>query len=212
MWASAAHYKEIPPGASEPMVWDRCNYSDNIRESALPAVLSPRLPACEAWAGVCSYLVLSFTSSPCLFVCTHLFTLIFSSVYSFLSFLTSFLLLHELIHIFLLSCKNTCSYIQPYLVLFVKQNLFHWDGNQMKGNHAVTLQLLIVPPTPPSLLTVSPKQDRCSVCMLPAFPTSIFLPGIPDYCSICLIVVSECLLFVQCGVLEVSASIQNVPV
>lgn len=111
-----------------------------------------------------------------------------------------------------LSCKNTCSYIHPYLVLFVKWNLFQWDGNQMKGNHAVTVQLLIVPPTPPSLLTVSPKEDRCSVCMLPAFPISIFLPGIPDYCSICLIVVSECLLFVQCNVLEVSVSIQNVPV
>lgn len=108
-----------------------------------------------------------------------------------------------------LSCMNTCSYIHPYLVLFVKQNLFQWDGNQVKGNHAVIVQLLIVPP--PSLLTVSPKQGRCSVCMLPAFSTSIFLPGIPDYCSICLIVVSECLLFVQCDVLEVSASIQNVP-
>lgn len=194
------------------MVWDRCNYSDNIREPALPAVLSPRLENVMLGLGNAATLYRPSLPLPFLCVCTHLFALIFSSLYSFVSFLTSFLILHELNHIFLLSCKNTCSYIHPYLVLFVKQNLFQWDGNQMKGNHAVTVQLLIVPPTPPSLLTVSPKQDRCSVCMLPAFPTSIFLPGMPDYCSICLIVVSECLLFVQCDVLEVSASIQNVPV
>lgn len=39
--------------------------------------------------------------------------------------------------------------------------------------------------TPPRLhsspnRTTRPKQDRCWVCMLPAFPASIFLPGIPD--------------------------------
>lgn len=192
------------------MVWDRCNYSDNIRDPALPAVLSPRLE--NVRLGLGNAATLYCPSSTFLFVCTHLFTLIFSCGYSSFSFLTSSLPQYELIQILVFSPARTHSYIHPYLVLFVKQNLFQWDGNQMKGNHAVTVQLLIVPPTPPSLLTVSPKQDRCSVCMLPAFPTSIFLPGIPDYCSICLIVVSEGLLFVQCGVLEVSASIQNVPV
>lgn len=73
MWASAAHYKEIPSGAGELVVWDRCNYSDNIREPALPAVLSPRLGECEAGAGECSYLALSFTFS------TFFFPLLFFS-------------------------------------------------------------------------------------------------------------------------------------
>lgn len=145
------------------------------------------------------------------FVCTLLFACISSTVYYFRFFLFLSHLTYTHSYIFFLYYKNTCSCIHPYLVLFVQQNLFQWDGNQMKGNHAVTVQLLIVPPTPSSLLTVSPKQDRCSVCMLPAFPTSIFLPGIPDYCCICLIVLSECLLFVRCDVLEVRASIQNVP-
>lgn len=148
MWASAAHYKEIPSGAGEPMVWDRCNYSDNIREPALPAVLSPRLEHVSLGLGNAATLHCPSLPLPFLFVCTHLFTLIFSSGYYFLSFLTPFL---ELIHIFFLppfSRKNTCSYIHPYLVLFVKRNLFQWDGNQMKGNHAVTVQLLIVPPPP----------------------------------------------------------------
>ena len=43
---------------------------------------------------------------------------------------------------------NTCLNLHPYLALFVKQNLFQWDENQMKGNHAVPLQLLIVQPPP----------------------------------------------------------------
>lgn len=84
-----------------------------------------------------------------------------------------------------------------------------WKSNE--GKSRCYCAAVDCTPTPSSLLTVSPKQDRCSVCMLPAFPTSIFLPGIPDYCSICLIALSECLLFVQCDVLEVTASIQNVP-
>lgn len=84
-----------------------------------------------------------------------------------------------------------------------------WKSNEGKSR-CYCAAVDCAPPSPPSLLTVSPEQDRCSVCMPPAFPTSIFLPGIPDYCSICLIVVSECHLFVQCDALEVGASIQNV--
>lgn len=166
----------------------------------------------EAWVEECGCRALSFTSST-FYILVH--TLVFASISDAVLLLLLLSILSHLpytqSYILSLSYKNTCSYIHPYLVLFVQQNLFQWDGNQMKGNHAVTVQLLIVPPTPSSLLTVSPKQDRCSVCMLPAFPTSILLPGIPDYCCICLIVLSECLLFVQCDVLEVSASIQNVP-
>lgn len=176
MWASAAHYKEIPSGASEPLVWDRCNYSDNIRESALPRLQSS-LPGWRmlgsGWGGMqlpCAALhfYFYFSSPPCL--PAVLFTLIFFSVHYFLPTRT-----HSHASP---SRNNTRSYIHPHLALFVKQNLFHWDGNQMKGNHAVTVQLLIVPPscTPPSLLTVSPEQDRCSVCMLPAYP-NIHLPS-----------------------------------
>lgn len=43
-------------------------------------------------------------------------------------------------------------------------------------------------PIPQSLLTTGPEQDRCSVCILPAFSAFIFLPGDPDYCSVGLIV------------------------
>ena len=154
----------------------------------------------------CSYLVLSFTSFSSAFTLFEHVCLLLSSL--FLSFLT-----------FMSPTMNSDpphppptppsvkANVRPHLVLCVKQNLFQWDGNQMKGNHAVTVQLLIVPPHPTPFIDCEPQQDRCSVCMLPALPPSIFLPGIPDYCSICLIVVSECLLFVCCGVLEVCASI-----
>lgn len=82
------------------------------------------------------------------FLFTH-FCSIYFLFLPFDSFLTSFLpFMAHSFTFFSLSHKNTCSYILPYLVLFVKQNLFQWDGNQMKGNHAVTVQLLIVPPLP----------------------------------------------------------------
>lgn len=206
MWDSVAHYKEIPSGASEPIAWDRCNYSDNIREPALPAVLSPRL---EKW-GLGWGMQLP---CPALHFLHLSFCLLSFSPRSFFHLLSNLRLpLYELIHIFFpLSYENTCSYIHPYLALFVKQNLFQWDGNQMKEITLLLCSCWLCFPTPHSLLTVSPKQDRCSVCMLPAFPISIFLPGIPDYCSICLILVSEFLLFAQCNVLEVSPSIQMSP-
>lgn len=86
-----------------------------------------------------------------------------------------------------------------------------WKSNE--GESRCYFAAVDCAPTPHHFLsTVSPKQDRCSVCMLPVLPSSVFLPGIPDYCSICLIALSECLLFVRSDVLEGSASIQNVPV
>lgn len=79
-----------------------------------------------------------------------------------------------------------------------------WNSNE--GKSRCYCAAVDCAPTPCHfLLTVSPKQDRCSVCMLPALPSSIFLPGIPDYCGICLIALSECLLFVRSDVLEGSA-------
>lgn len=143
MWACAAHYKEIPSGAGEPLVWDRCNYSDNIRGSITLRCSPPSQGGeWEACVGECSYLALSFTSSAFLFfVCTLLFTPVF-----LLPSPTWFLPSHELIHTLASPARNTCSYIPSYLVMFVKGNLFQWDGNQMKGNHTVTVQLLIVPP------------------------------------------------------------------
>lgn len=125
------------------------------------------------------------------------------------------------IYIFLFPAARAHVHIfTPYLVLFVKAEFVPvgWKSNEGKSR-CYCAAVDCAPPTPPSsfppplpppppphrpsLLTVSPKQDRCSVCMLPAFPASIFLPGIPDYCSICLIAVSERLLFVQRDVLEV---------
>lgn len=75
-----------------------------------------------------------------------------------------------------LSCMNTCSYIHPYLVLFVKQNLFQWDGNQVKGNHAVTVQLLIVPPHPTLFIDCEPQTRQ----MLSLYASSIFYIHLPS--------------------------------
>lgn len=154
------------------MVWDRCNYSDNIREPALPAVLSPRLENVRLGLRNAATLYCPSLSLP-----LFLFTPIFSSAYSSLSLLAASHPSHELIHTFLfLSCKNTCSYIHPYLVLFVKQNLFQWDGNQMKGNHAVTVQLLIVPPQPTLFIDCEP-QTRQMLSLYASSVSSIHLPS-----------------------------------
>lgn len=176
MWDSVAHYKEIPSGASEPIAWDRCNYSDNIREPALPAVLSPRL---EKWGlgwgmelpcPALHFLHLSFcllSFSPLSFFFFYFLTSVSPYMNSFIFF---FPLLWE--HMFIYS---------PLFSVVCKAELFQWDGNQMKEITLLLCSCWLCLPTPHSLLTVSPKQDRCSVCMLPAFPISIFLPGIPDY-------------------------------
>lgn len=71
---------------------------------------------------------------------------------------------------------NTCSYIHPYLVLFVKQNLFQWDGNQVKGNHAVIVQLLIVPPHPTLFIDCEPQTRQ----MLSLYASSIFYIHLPS--------------------------------
>lgn len=154
------------------MVWDRCNYSDNIKGRALPAVLSPQAGECEAWVQECSFLVLYSLHFPFSLLREHMF------MYS---------------PLFGVVCKAG----------FVPVG---WKANEGKSC-CYCAAVDCAPTTPSSLLTVSPKQDRCSVCMLPAFPPSIFLPGMPDYCSICLILLSECLLFVQCSVLEVRVPI-----
>lgn len=127
---------------------------------------------------------------------------------SFDSFLTSNPLADAHSHIFSSLSQEHMFIYSPLFSVVCKAEFVPvgWKSNEGKSR-CYCAAVDCAPPTPPSLLTVSPKQDRCSVCMLPAFPTSIFLPGIPDYCSICLIVVSQCLLFVQCDVLEVSASI-----
>lgn len=129
------------------MVWDRCNYSDNIRAPALPPLQSS-LPGWRMRLGHGNAATLHCPSLP---LPLFLFALIFCSVCPFFRplvypYMNSFAYLH--IFIFFLLCKNTCSYIHPYLVLFVKQNLFQWDRNQMTVTHAVTVQLLIVPPHP----------------------------------------------------------------
>ena len=158
------------------MVWDRCTYSDNIREPALPAALSPsrgnfRLGPRNAATLYCPSLSLHF------FLFAHFSLLSFSPLSTALSpFITSFLHLRELISIFFLSCKNTCSYIHPYLVLFVKRNLFQWDGNQMKGNHAVTVQLLIVPPHPTRFIDCEPQTRQ----MLSLYASSVSYIHLPS--------------------------------
>lgn len=68
------------------------------------------------------------------------------------------------------------------------KDLFQFGETQMKEIGLLPRSCWLGPPTPQSLLTTGPQQDRCSVCILPAFPVFIFLPGIPDYCSIGLIV------------------------
>lgn len=68
---SAAHYKEIPSGAGEPMVQDRCNYSDNIREPALLAVLSPWLENARLWPGNAATLHCPSLPLPSFFVFAH---------------------------------------------------------------------------------------------------------------------------------------------
>lgn len=136
---------------------------------------------CEARVGECSYLALPFTSSTFLFV---LHTFVYSPfplcLFFLLSFRTSCQFLHKLIHIFSFffspPCKNTCSYIHPYLVLFVKQNLFQWDGNQMKGNHAVTVQLLIVP-AHPTLFVDCESQTRQMLRLYASSVPYIHLPS-----------------------------------
>lgn len=79
MWAFARYYKEIPPGASEPVVWDRCNYSDNIRKSALPPLGSSLLgwKICGfGWGMQLPCTVLHWLLFYLHFVCTLWFTLI----------------------------------------------------------------------------------------------------------------------------------------
>lgn len=71
---------------------------------------------------------------------------------------------------------NTCSYIHPYLVLFVNQNLFQWDGNQMKGNHAVTVQLLIVPAHPTLFIDCEPQTRQ----MLSLYASSVSYIHLPS--------------------------------
>lgn len=68
------------------------------------------------------------------------------------------------------------------------KNLFQFDETQMKEIGLLARSCWLGLPTPQSLLTTGPEQDRCSVCVLPAFPVFIFLPGIPDYCIVGLIV------------------------
>ncbi len=68
------------------MVWDRCNYSDNIREPALPAVLSPRLVNVMLGLGnaatlyVLHFLFLSFSLHT--FVYSHFLPSLFFSLLS----------------------------------------------------------------------------------------------------------------------------------
>lgn len=170
MWDSVAHYKEIPSGASEPIAWDRCNYSDNIREPALPAVLSPRL---EKWGlgwgmqlpcPALHFLHLSF----CL--------LSFSPRSFFIYFLTS-----------VSPYMNSFIFFPPLLRehMFIYSPLFSvvckaefvpvgWKSNE--GNHAVTVQLLIVPPHP-SLFADCEPQTRQMLSLYASSVSYIHLPS-----------------------------------
>lgn len=193
VWASARYYKEIPPGASEPVVWDRCNYSDNIRKSALPPLGSSLL----GWK-ICGFGW--GTQLPCTVLHWPLFHLHFAH-FGLLLFLLSVF--------FVSSMRMNCIFVPTRSLLFSVVYKVEFFSSKMEiKRRKITLLLCscwLCPHALPLLLTVSPKQDRCSVCMPPALPSSIFLPGIPDYCGICLIALSECLLFVRSDVLEGSA-------
>lgn len=157
MRASAGYYKEIPSGAREPMVWDRCNYSDNIRAGITSAaVLSPSLGR-----GMQLYLLLSFTSS----CSTFYFTVPFCLLWFAPPYKPALLIFSPM--------QETCSFQFSVVckVGFVPVGRKSNEGKSRCYCAAVDCG----PHTPPSLLTVSPKQDRCSVCMLPA-PFFIHLP------------------------------------
>lgn len=144
------------------MVWDRCNYSDNIREPALPAVLSPRLQNVRLQARECSYLLLSFTSSTSLFVCTHLFTLIFSSVSSFVYFLTS----NELIHIFFSFLQEHMFIYSPLFSVVCKAEFVPvgWKSNEGKSCCYCAAVDCAPPPHPLYWLWAPNKTDAQFVC------------------------------------------------
>lgn len=157
-WSADSH-KARPSGAQwSPLIWYRCNYSDNIRRSALAAA------GALQWG----------TFGQCLRIPWNV-------LYS-----------HPLPAT---SSKNTCWFI-PLLLSIVYKCEFvpvGWYSNEGKP-HCYCAAVDCSPPTPSPSHVIDcepPVQGRCSVCMPPAFPTSIFLPGIPDYCSICLIEVSE---------------------
>lgn len=126
---SVAHYKEIPSGASESIVWDRCNYSDNIREPALPAVSSPRLEeGGSGWGMQLFYSVLHVFTPPH----THFLTSVSLYINSFI----------------VLSPPRTHAHTFTPFRVVCKAEFVPVGCQPNKGNHTVTVQLLIVPPHP----------------------------------------------------------------
>lgn len=161
---SVAHYKEIPSGAGEPIAWDRCNYSDNIREPALPAVLSPGLV--EWGSGFGMQLLrpaLHFLHS------FSLFTLIFTIFQppSLLMWTHSyfFSVLQEHMFIYSLLFSVVCK---------AKLVPVGWKSNE--GNHTVTVQLLIVPHHP-SLSADCEPQTRQMLSLYAPSISYIHLPS-----------------------------------
>ena len=127
---------------------------------------------CVAWSGECSYLVLSFTFSSSPFTSLAHFCLLIRSPLFIVSLLSN---LQVSMNSGLFLFSPTSTHVQPYLVLLVKPNSFQWDGNQMKGNHAVTVQLLLVPPHPILFIDCEP-QTRQMLSLYASSTSSIHLP------------------------------------